>query len=237
MSGHSKWATTKRAKAVVDAKRGAIFTKLANVIIIAAKKGGDPDTNASLRSAIEKARAANMPKDNIERSIKKGTGELAGAAIEELFYEAVGPGNSQFVVKCLTDNKNRSAATVRHAFSKFGGSLGAVMWNFEQQGVVMVAKEALGNNDFDELEMLLIDAGAIDIKNEDEGLTVYTNPEDLQKIKDVFESKSIAVESAETEHVAKTRTKLSEDDLRRNETIAEDLDDNEDVSDYYINWD
>jgi len=237
MSGHSKWATTKRAKAVVDAKRGAIFTKVANLITIAAKQGGDPDANPSLRAAVDKARAVNMPKDNIERAIKKGTGELAGDAVEELYYEAVGPGNSQFIVKCLTDNKNRSAATVRHAFSKYNGSLGAVMWNFETQGVVMVSKEALGENDFTEFELSLIDAGAIDIKNEEEGITVYCAPEDTQKVKDFFETKSIAVESAEIEYVAKTKTELSDDNRRRNENIAEALDDNEDVGDYYTNWD
>ena len=122
MSGHSKWATTKRAKAVTDAKRAAIFTKLANTITIAAReKGGDPTTNFSLRLAIEKAREANMPKENIERATKRGTGELSGNAIEELIYEGIGPAKTQFIVKCLTDNRNRSASTVRHAFSEYGG--------------------------------------------------------------------------------------------------------------------
>ena len=137
MSGHSKWATTKRQKAVTDAKRGAIFTKIGNIITISAReKGGDPAVNFSLRIAIEKAKQANMPKENIERAIKRGTGEGGGATIEEIYYEGIGPANTQFIVKCLTDNRNRSASTVRHLFSKYGGSMGSVAWNFEKKGVI-----------------------------------------------------------------------------------------------------
>ena len=142
MSGHSKWATIKRSKAANDAKRGAIFTKLGNLITIAAReKGGDLDTNFALRMAVDKAKTANMPKDNIEKAIKRGTGELEGGQIEELYYEGFGPANTQFIVKSLTDNKNRSAANIRHTFTKYGGSLGAVMWNFEQKGVVRIASD------------------------------------------------------------------------------------------------
>jgi len=133
MSGHSKWATTKRAKAVVDAKRGAAFTKLSNLITIAARKGADPKTNFALAQAIERARAINMPKDNIERAIKRGTGEGDGAQIEELVYEGFGPAGTQFIVRVLTDNRNRAAANIRHLFSQHGGSLGVVMWNFERK--------------------------------------------------------------------------------------------------------
>ena len=165
MSGHSKWATTHRQKEIVDAKRGAIFTKLANIITIAAKRGGDLNTNPSLRTAVEKARSASMPKDNIERAIKKGTGELGGDQIEELYYEAIGPGNSQFVIKCVTDNKNRSAGNVRHIFSKNGGAFGNVLWNFEQKGVIMIENSELDARkiNFDDLELELIDAGVDDI--------------------------------------------------------------------------
>lgn len=229
MSGHSKWATTKRQKAVVDAKRGAIFTRLGNVISIAAKKGGDLGTNASLRAAVDKAKLANMPKDNIERAIKKGTGELGGAMVEELLYEAVGPGNTQYVIKCVTDNKNRSAATVRHSLSKNHGSLGAVMWNFDIKGVIMVAGAS------EELDMDLIDLGVDDILRDENGVIIYTKVEDLHKVIDFLDHKNIKTESAEIEYVAKTKQALSPADIERNEKIMIELEDNEDVSDYYTN--
>lgn len=238
MSGHSKWATTKRQKAVTDAKRGAIFTKLSNIITIAAReKGGDPDTNFSLRMAIDKARAANMPKDNIERAIRRGTGELAGAAIEELVYEGLGPAKSQFIVKCLTDNKNRAAANIRHLFTKHGGAFGSVMWNFESKGVIRIAKDELTNNKLsaEEFELELIDAGAQDILKEEEGVTIYTKIEDLQKVKKFLEEKNIKTESAEIEYIAKEDLALSGEDKERVEKFIEELEDNEDAADYYHN--
>jgi YebC/PmpR family DNA-binding regulatory protein len=238
MSGHSKWATTKRQKAVTDAKRGAIFTKLSNIITIAAReKGGDPDTNFSLRMAIDKARTANMPKDNIERAIKRGTGELAGAAIEELVYEGLGPAKSQFIVKCLTDNKNRAAANIRHLFTKHGGAFGSVMWNFESKGVIRIAKDELTNNKLsaEEFELGLIDAGAQDILKEEEGVTIYTKIEDLQKVKKFLEEKNIKTESAEIEYIAKEDLALSGEDKERVEKFIEELEDNEDAADYYHN--
>ncbi len=237
MSGHSKWATTKRAKAVVDAKRGAIFTKLANVITIAAKKGGDIDSNPSLRAAVDKARSVNMPKDNIERAIKKGTGELAGDAVEELYYEAVLPNNVQVVVKCLTDNKNRSAATVRHTLSKAGGSLGSVMWNFEQKGVVVITKEELKNKNInlEELELELIETDIDDFKPEEEVLVVLTKIENLQKTRKLLEDKGLNIDSAEIEYVAKEKNALDEESLEKIRNFVEELDDLEDVSDYYLN--
>ncbi|HRH22179.1 MAG TPA: YebC/PmpR family DNA-binding transcriptional regulator, partial [bacterium] len=215
MSGHSKWATTKRAKAVVDAKRGATFTKLANLIIMNAKKGGDPVTNFSLRLAIDRARAANMPKDNIERAIKRGTGELAGAAIEELIYEGIGPAQSQFIVRCLTDSRNRAASLIRHIFDKVGGSLSAVMWNFELKGVIMVSASEVAKINFDELELELIDAGASDIINEAEGLTIYSDTANLQAIKKLLEEKAVAVESSEIEYVAKEKRELTEEEQEK----------------------
>ncbi|MFH1583473.1 MAG: YebC/PmpR family DNA-binding transcriptional regulator, partial [Candidatus Falkowbacteria bacterium] len=145
MSGHSKWATTKRQKAVADAKRGAIFTKIAKLITIAARQGGDPTSNFSLRIAIDKAKSINMPKDNIERAVKRGTGESGGAQIEELIYEGIGPIKAQFIIKCLSDNKNRTAAEIRHLFSKHGGSLSAVMWNFVQHGIIMIESEEIND--------------------------------------------------------------------------------------------
>jgi YebC/PmpR family DNA-binding regulatory protein len=235
MSGHSKWATTKRAKAIVDAKRGAAFTKFANVITIAARTGGDPTSNFVLRMAIEKARAVNMPKDNIERAIKRGTGEGGGAAIEELIYEAIGPAQSQFVVKCLSDSKNRTAAVIRHLFDKFGGSLGAVMWNFDVKGVILITNDALNNVNVDDLELEMIDLGIDDFIKEEEGITIYTKPADLQKIKQWLEDKKIATESAEIEYVAKEKKELTGEDREKFERFIEAIEENEEVTEYYTN--
>ena len=235
MSGHSKWATTKRAKAVVDAKRGAAFTKVAKIIAIAARGGGDPETNFQLRMAVDKARAVNMPKDNIERAIKRGTGESGGAAIEELVYEAMGPAQSQFIVKCLTDSRNRTAANVRHIFDKHNGSMSSVMWNFEQKGVITISAEEIKKIDWDDLEMSLIDAGVDDIINEEAGVTIYTAMTDFQKTKQLLEAKHIATEAADIEFVAKEKIELSADDSEKLEKLIDALDDCEDVSDYYTN--
>lgn len=238
MSGHSKWATTKRAKAVTDAKKGAIFTRLANLITIAAReKGGDPTVNFMLRMAIDKAKQANMPKDNIERSIKRGTGELAGADILEIYYEGFGPANSQFIVKSLTDNKNRSASNIRHVFTKHGGSLGNVAWNFAKKGVILLSNGELKAKgaDLDELELELIDAGIDDLTKEEEGASIITPIENLQKVKEFLEKKNLSVESAQIEFVPKEKQTLSPDDQARIEKFAEELDDLEDVSDYYTN--
>ncbi len=238
MSGHSKWSTIKRQKEVTDAKRGAIFTKLGNLITVAAKeKGGDPDANFSLRMAIDKAKQANMPKENIERAIKRGTGELAGGQIEELVYEGFGPVKSQFIVKCLTDNKNRSASDVRHIFTKYGGSFGSVMWSFKQKGTIRIKNEELKNNNLDNenFELELIDSGAQDILKEEEGITIYTKIEDLQKIKKFLEKKNIKTESAEIEYIAKEDLKISDEEKEKVEKFIEELENNEDVSDYYHN--
>jgi len=237
MSGHSKWSTIKRAKGVKDAKRAAVFTKIAKLINIAARdKGGDLDTNFSLRLAVDKAKAANMPKDNIEKAIKRGTGELEGGRIEELIYEGIGPANSQFVLRVLTDNKNRSAANVRHLFSKVGGSLGSVMWNFEMKGVVMILKENLPDGKInEEMELELIDFGAEDIKEEEEGVTIYSAVNDLSKIKTYFEEKNINTESADIEYVAKENLELDESELSKIESFIDSLEEDEDVSDYYTN--
>ena len=237
MSGHSKWATTKRAKAIVDAKKGAIFTKIAKLITIAARKGGDPTANFSLRIAIDKAKAINMPKDNIERAIKRGTGESDGAQIEELIYEGIGPAKTQFIVKCLTDSKNRTAAEIRHLFSKHGGSLGTVMWNFTLHGIIMIEQAEVNDKKLadENFELELIDAGAEDIKKEDEGITIYTAPIDLQKTKQFLESKNIKTESAEVEYVAKEQANLNDGEKIQVEKFIEELDNNEDVSDYYTN--
>ncbi|MFH1233472.1 MAG: YebC/PmpR family DNA-binding transcriptional regulator [Patescibacteria group bacterium] len=255
MSGHSKWATTKRQKAVVDAKKGNIFTKIAKLIAIASRKGKDPTTNFSLRIAIEKARDVNMPKDNIERAIKRGSGELGEAQIEELIYEGIGPAKTQFIVKCLTDSKNRAAAEIRHIFLKYNGSLSAVMWNFNHQAVIRIANHELkfsqlacpapavdkgekGNfsySNFDEFELGIIDQGAEDIIEEEEGITIYAAPVDLQKIKQFLENKNIKTESAEIEYVAKEHLDLKEEEKSRVEKFINELEENEDVAGYYTN--
>jgi len=237
MSGHSKWATTHRQKEIVDAKRGAIFTKLANIITIAAKGGGDPSANASLRAAVDRAREASMPKDNIERAIKKGTGELGGDQIEELYYEGIGPAGIQVIVKCVTDNRNRSGSTVRHIFTKNGGAFGSVMWNFEQAGVIMISAEELQAHkiEFDAFELELIDNGASDIAQAEEGVTVYTLLSDFQRMQDYLKNKGLKTESAEIEYVAKEKIKLSSEDQEKCDKFLEEFEDNEDVGDYYTN--
>ncbi|MCK5416256.1 YebC/PmpR family DNA-binding transcriptional regulator [Candidatus Parcubacteria bacterium] len=238
MSGHSKWSTIKRTKGATDAKRAVVFTKLAKQIILAAKeKGGNIETNFSLKMAVDKAKSANMPKDNIEKAIKRATGELEDGQIEELIYEGIGPANSQFIIKALTDNKNRTAANIRHIFSKHGGSLGNVMWNFEQKGVIQILNTELQTLkiDFDEFELELIDAGADDIFKEDDNIIVYTAISDLQKIKKFLEDKKINTELIEMQYITKEELKLSSADETKVEKLIDALEDNEDVGDYYSN--
>jgi len=237
MSGHSKWATTHRQKELVDAKRGSVFTKLANVITIAAKKGGDPAANPSLRAAVDRARDASMPKDNIERAIKKGTGELAGAQVEELFYEGIVPPGIQVVVKCLTDNKNRSGSSVRHLFTQNGGSFGAVLWNFALRGVIRIASETLQAKKInsDELELELIDLGILEFTKEAEGVTIYTDGKDFHKVSAYLEKKGLPAATADIEYVAQEKLTVGAADKEKMEKFFEELDNNEDVSDYYSN--
>lgn len=237
MSGHSKWATTHRQKSLVDAKRGAIFTKFSNIITIAAKKGGDPEVNASLRAAIDRAKSLSMPKDNIERAIKRGTGELAGDQVEELFYEAIIPPNTHFVVKCITDNKNRSGASIRHIFTKNGGAFSSVLWNFDQKGVIKIGIENIREQkiNLEKLELDLIDLEIDDFLQEEEGIVIQTEVEALQRVKEFLENKNLSLESAEIEYVAKDKINPSQEDLDKLENIYNDLDDNEDVGDYYTN--
>jgi len=239
MSGHSKWATTRRSKAATDAKRAVLFTKLAKGITIAAReKGGDPTANFSLRLAIEKAKAANMPKENIDRAIKRGTGELAGAVIEETFYEGFGPGKTAFIIKCLTDNKNRTSQEIKHLFSKYGGALAgpnAVMWQFEHKGVIRLANEQLAGKNPENLELQFIDLGAQDIIKEEDSLIIYCKIEDLQKVKKGIEDLGFTVDYAEIEFVPKEKITVSEELANKNQEFFEDLDENEDVDDYYTN--
>ncbi len=235
MSGHSKWATTHRQKAIVDAKRSSVFTKLSRLITMAAReKGGDINTNFSLRMVVDKARDASMPKENIEKAIKKGTGELEGEVLEELVYEAIGPHNTQFIIKCLTDNRNRTAGDIRHLFSKAGGAMSSVAWNFEQKGVI----EILNSNfkEGDEFEMELIENGAADIQKDDEITTVYCDVKDLQKLKNFFDQLNIKTESAENKYVAKDTIELTDEQSAQVENVVNEIESNDDIVDWWGNF-
>jgi len=231
MSGHSKWSTIKRKKGAADAKRGAIFTKVAKMITIAARQGGgDIDSNPRLSLAVDKARSVNMPKDNIERAIKRGTGEIEGGEIEEMKIEAYGPGGSAFIINAITDNKNRTISEIRNILSKHDGKIaeaGSVAYQFKSRGIIVVS------NPSDEIELQAIDAGAEDTQKKDDHLIIYT-PAD--KLKDVRESLSDAkIESAETELVSQNEVTLADNDKKKVEKLAEDLSDHDDVNELFDN--
>lgn len=239
MSGHSKWANIKSTKSAADAKRSSLFTKLAKSITVAAReKGGDPDTNFSLRLAIEKAKSANMPKDNIERAIKRGSGEIKGEIIEELTYEGFGPGSTALIIKCLSDNKNRTAQDMKHLLTRYGGSLGgpnSVIWQFEQKGVIRLDKEKLTGKNLDELELKIIDLGARDIVPEEDSLVIYTKNEDLPKVSSGLRNMGLESDYAEIEYVPKEKISLSPELVKKNQELFEALDEAEDVDNYYTN--
>jgi YebC/PmpR family DNA-binding regulatory protein len=209
MSGHSKWAGIKHQKGIADARRGQAFTKLANLITVAAKQGGgEPEMNFRLRLAIQKAKAANMPMANIERSIKRGTGELAGAQMEEVTYEGYGPGGVAVMVEAATDNRNRAASEIRNAFSKHGGRLGesgSVAYQFDQKGVI-----ALKSPDLETATLAAIEAGADDIEEEDGGLLVYTAPGQLESVRANLAADGYDIESAELSRIPKTTVAVSD---------------------------
>jgi len=238
MSGHSKWSTIKRAKEANDAKRGNLFTKLGNNITVAAKDGGgDPETNFSLRLAIDRAKSANMPKDNIERAIKRGTGELKGDQIEEISYGGLLPGNRPIIIKCLTDNKNRTVTEVKTILQKNGGQLtdlNSVSWQFENKGVLIVSSKKI-NKKQEEIEMSVIESGADDYEINDDETIIYTRPEDLQEVKKGLEQNNFKIESAELKMVAKEKKELNDIDAGKVEKILSLLSELDDVSDYYTN--
>lgn len=240
MSGHSKWSQIKRQKAAADNKRGSLFTKLGNAISIAVKQGGkDPETNFKLRIAVEKAKSSNMPNDTIERAIKRGAGELEGSSIEEVTYEAYGPGGVALVIQTATDNKNRTAADLRHMLTKLGGNLGStnsVLWMFDQKGVVRIPQESV--QDRDALEMTLIESGAEDIREETEGLIVLTPPSDLPNIKEALEQKGVSVASADIELVPQNTVTLTDaKEKDRLEKLYAQLEESDDVNNYFTNAD
>jgi YebC/PmpR family DNA-binding regulatory protein len=237
MSGHSKWASIKQKKAITDARRGQAYTKLANLIALAAKQGGgDPEMNFRLRLAVAKAKAANMPTANIERAIKKGLGEGDGAAVEEIMYEGYGPGGVAIMVEVATDNRNRTAAEVRSAFSKHGGRLGesgSVAYQFVQRGVI-----ALKADDPDSVALMAIEAGAEDLEQDNSSVTIYTIPTDLDRVRSQLSEAGLDVESAELSWVPKTIMTVS--DPKTAQTIMrlmDALDDLDDVTGTAANFD
>ena len=238
MSGHSKWATIKHAKGAADAKRGQLFTKFIKEISIAARMGGgDPSSNPRLRTAMLKARAANMPKDNIERAIKKGTGELGGSVFEEKIYEGYGPGGVAVLVEVLTDNNNRAAANVRNIFSKSGGNLGAtgsVSYMFNRKGVIEYDAEAVNE---DELMEAGLEAGAEDIAAEDGVIAVTTDPADFEKVLEFLQGKGYESVSAEISMVPDTYSSLDADTTRKVLKLIDRLEEDDDVQNVYSNID
>ena len=238
MSGHSKWSTIKRQKGANDAKRGALFTKVAREIIVAAKMGGgDPDANYRLRLAIDKARSVNMPMDNIKRAVERATGGGEGIEFEEILYEGYGPGGIAVLVETQTDNKNRTAAEVRSVFTKAGGQLagaGAVAWQFEQRGLIAVARAGI---DADEVALVAIDAGADDIDTESDPIEVYTAPHDLQQVRADIEAAGVKVESAEIAMIAKNTIELDASKARQAFRLLETLEDLEDTQRVTANFD
>ncbi|NQT89657.1 MAG: YebC/PmpR family DNA-binding transcriptional regulator [Candidatus Omnitrophica bacterium] len=238
MSGHSKWAGIKHKKAAQDAKRGKIFSKISKELTMAARSGGkDLSANARLRVAVNKARSVNMPADNIDRAIKKGTGELPGVSYEEILYEGYGPKGVAIMVEVVTDNKNRATAEVRNTFTKKGGNLagtGSVNWIFTKKGYILIKKDAA---DEDSIMAIVLDAGADDMKTEEDVYEVTTSPADFEKVKEALAGKGIAVESAEITMIPSSTVRLEGQDARQALGLVELLEDYDDVQNVYANFD
>ncbi|WP_085523241.1 YebC/PmpR family DNA-binding transcriptional regulator [Tuberibacillus sp. Marseille-P3662] len=237
MAGHSKWKNIQHRKNAQDAKRGKIFMKLSKDIFVAAKEGGgDLETNAALRTAVDKARANNMPNDNINRAIKKGTGDLDGVTYEQITYEGYGPSGVAIMVEVLTDNKNRSASDIRHAFSKHGGNLGedgCVAFMFDRKGVIVI--EQSKETDEDTLMLDAIEAGAEEMETEDGYYEVTTEPENFKGVRDTLTEQGYELSDAEVTQIPQTTTSLSDADRDKLNKLIETLEDNDDVQDIYHN--
>ena len=237
MSGHSKWATIKHKKGAADAKRGKMFSKLAKEIMIAAKSGGDPSMNPSLRTIIQKAKSINMPNDNIEKAIKKGTGELASEAYEEITYEGYAAGGIGLVVNVLTDNKNRAAAEVGHIFKRNGSEFatrGSVSRNFERRGQIIIEKAAAEE---DALMEIVLEAGADDMTSDDDGYEVLTSPSAYQDVASAIEAAGIATVSSEVVYLPMVTKEVTElQKVKQLLKFIDALEDNDDVQNVYHNW-
>lgn len=239
MSGHSKFANIKHKKEKNDAKKGKIFTKIGREIVVAVRSGGsEPDTNTRLREIIAKAKGANMPNDTIQRSIKKASGELGNVIYENITYEGYGPCGIAVIVECLTDNKNRTAANVRHAFSKFGGNMGTtgcVSFIFEKKGQIIIEKES--NFDEDTLMMISLEAGAEDIVSDEEGYEILTEPDNFSAVYDALEKQNISILSAEITMIPTTTTDLeTQEDIDKLRKMLDQLEEDDDVQNVYTNW-
>lgn len=238
MSGHSKWASIKHKKAATDAKRGKIFTKLIKEITVAARNGGgDQDKNPRLRTAVDRAKQANMPQDNIERAIKKGTGELEGVTYEEFTIEGYGPGGVAIMAEVVTDNKNRTTADIRSIFSKKNGNVagaGSVSWIFEKKGYIEIDKSVASE---DKIMSVALDAGAQDMETQEDIYTITTQPKDLEAVKKALEEKDIKPNSAEVTMMPKSSVKLTGEDAKQILSLVEALEDSDDVQNVYANFD
>jgi YebC/PmpR family DNA-binding regulatory protein len=238
MSGHSKWASIKHKKGALDAKRGKIFTKLIKELTVAARLGGgDPAGNARLRSAIQAAKAENMPKDNIERAIKKGTGELEGVSYEEVSYEAYGPGGVAVLIDCLTDNKNRTVADIKYIFDRHGGNLGepgCVSWIFEKKGLLVFDKDKA---DEEKLLEIALEAGGEDVRQTGTQFEVLTDPSDFEKIKKAFDAAGLIYNLAEIGMIPQNTVRLEGKKAEQMLNLVEALEDNDDISHVYANFD
>jgi YebC/PmpR family DNA-binding regulatory protein len=238
MSGHSKWATIKRKKAVTDAKRGKEFTQIIKEITIAARMGGgDAKGNPRLRLAIDKAKAANMPADNIKRAVQKGTGELPGIIYEDVTYEGYGPGGVALIIESVTDNKNRTVSEIRNILERHNGKLGAsnsVAYMFHRKGVMRILKTALNEDD---MMSLALDSGADDMKTEDDMYEIYTSPENFESVKQALEAKSIKMEEAEVQMIPENTVKVEGKDAEHAIKLMDSIEEHEDVQHVYANFD
>lgn len=238
MSGHSKWSTIKRKKAAVDAKRGKIFTKLIKEITIAAREGGgDPEANPRLRLAVDNAKGQNMPADNIDRAIKKATGELAGVTYHEMIYEGYGPSGVAVIVEVATDNKNRTVAEVRHLFSKYGGSLaesGSVAYMFDRKGVITVKRDG---KDEDEIMEVVVEAGADDLQTEEEFFEIQTALESFETVRKALAATGFEIENAGLQWIAQNTISVSGEAAEKVVKLIEMLEDSDDVQNVYSNAD
>ncbi len=238
MSGHSKWATIKRKKAALDAKRGNMFTRLIKEITIAARQGGgDPNGNPRLRLAVDNAKSANMPADNIDRAIKKATGELEGVTYTEITYEGYGPAGIAIMIESATDNKNRTVAEIRHHFTKHGGSMGesgSVAWMFDRKGVITIQRE---NRTEDDMMEIILDAGGDDLQTEDEFFVVTTSLETFEPVRRAVVEKGVKVENASLQWVAKNNVGVAGEDAEKVGKLIEALEECDDVQNVYSNAD
>ena len=239
MSGHSKWASIKRSKAANDSKRGALFTKLGREIVVAAREGGpDPEANFRLRLVLDKARAANMPKDNIDRAIKRGSGDGGdGVEMVESYYEGYGPHGTAILVQVLTDNRNRTVSEVRHVFTRHGGNLGSegcVAWMFDRKGYIVVEQ---GENDPDEIALVAIDAGADDVETGEDSVEIYTQLEDFKSVREALAEAGYMASTAQLSFIPQSTMSLSEKETLQTMKLLELLEELDDVQEVFSNLD